>query len=189
MAICPSCGRASLDPILKSHKPYLIIKESITHNELDQKQIFTLSGVNRYNRIEHTTSYYFGKELGMVGLNLQTFNLATFYSHILPKSKKTKEDKAIVQKCLDWSIAEVIQVAKDMKIILMMGAEVVRAFLDYSISDVSGLVCKSDLLPNVPVIIPAPNPDKIMNQPIGEMRNALKVFAEQIKIYEEYQKV
>ena len=189
MAICPSCNRASLNPILKSHKPYLIIKESITQNEVDQEQIFTLSGTSKYNKPEHTTSYYLGKELGMCGLNLQAFNLATFYSHNMPKSRKTKEDKAIVQKCLDWSIAEVIRVAKDKKIILMMGAEVVRTFTGYGVSDVSGLVCKSDLLPNVPVIIPAFNPDKIMMMPLGEMRNSLKVFAEQIKIYEEYQKV
>lgn len=188
MAVCPSCGRASLDPILKS-RPYLIIKETITQNELEQGLIFTLLRENKYGRTEHTTSYYFGKELGMVGLNLQIFNLTTFYSHILPKNKRTKEEKEVLQKCLDWSISEVIRIAKDKKIILMMGAEVVKTFIGYSVSEVSGLVCTSDLLPNVPVIIPAPNPDKIMNQPIGEMRNALKVFAEQIKIYEEYQKV
>lgn len=189
MAICPSCNRGSLDPILKSSKPYLIIKETITQNEIDQEQIFTLSGLNKYKRTEHTTSYYLSKEMGMVGLNLQTFNLATFYSHTLPKSRKTKEDKEVLQKCLDWSIAEVIRVSKDKKIILMMGAEVVRTFTGYGVSEVSGLVCKSDLLLGVPVIIPAPNPDKLMAQPIGEMRNALKVFKEQIKIYEEYQKV
>lgn len=107
----------------------------------------------------------------------------------MPKSRKTKEDKEVAQKCLDWSISEVIRVAKDKKIILMMGAEVVRTFIRYGVSEVSGLICKSDLLPKVPTIIPAPNPDKIMNQPIGEMRNALKVFAQQIKIYEEYQKI
>lgn len=189
MGICVSCNRGSLDPIIKTKRPYLIVKESITQNEIDQEQIFTLSGTNKYNRTEHTTSYYLGKELGMVGLNLQTFNLATFYSHTMPKSKKTKEDKAIIQGCVDWSIAEIIKIAKDKKIILMMGAELVRTFTGYGVSDVSGLVCKSDLLPNVPAIIPAPNPDKIMNQPIGELRNALKVFSEQIKIYEQYEKV
>ena len=89
------------------------------------------------------------------------------------------------------SISEVIWLAEGKRIILMMGAEVVRTFTGYGVSDVSGLICKSDLLPvtNAPIIIPAPNPDNIMKQPIGELRNALNVFAEQIKIFEEYAKV
>ena len=70
-----------------------------------------------------------------------------------------------------------------------MGAEIVKTFTGYNCTDVYGLTVQSDLLPSVPVIVPAPNPDKIMNQPIGELRNVLKVFAEQIKIYNEYSKV
>jgi hypothetical protein len=69
-----------------------------------------------------------------------------------------------------------------------MGASTIKTFTGYNASEVYGLVCKSDLLPNVPVIIPAPNIDKLMSQPIGEMRNALKVLAEQVEIYKDYMK-
>lgn len=187
MALCPSCGKKSLDPVLKS-KPYLIVKESYTQVE-HQSIPFTLTGKNKYGKEENTNSYYVMKELGMVGINMQVLSLHAFWSHTPPKGGKTKDGKAQFQKCLEWSISEVIRLSEGKKIVFLMGAEVTRTFVGHSVSDVTGLVCKSDLLPNVPVIIPCPNPDNIMKQPIGEMRFAMKTFAEQIKIYEEYSKV
>ena len=188
MAICPSCGRGTLPPIIRS-KPIMIIKESLTNNEIEQDILFTLSGKNKYGHSENTTSYYLMKELGRVGLNLNSMSLSCFYIHTLPKAKRTKDDKAIIQKCVDFSISEVIKVAREMKIVMLMGAELVRTFTGYGVSDVAGLICKSQYLPLVPVIIPAPNPDKLMAMPIGELRNALGVFAEQVKIYEQYSRV
>lgn len=188
MALCPSCGKKSIDPIIKS-KPYLIIKESLTQNEYVQSLPFTLSGKNKYNRDENTTSYYLMKELGLVGVNMQVLSLGALWMHTPPKAGKTKEGKATFQKCLEWSISEVIRLAEGKATILMMGAEVVRTFIGHSVSEVQGLVCKSDLLSPKTVIIPAPNPDNIMKVPIGEMRNSLKMFAEQIKIYEEYSRI
>jgi len=188
MALCVNCGKKSLDPIIKS-KPYLIVKESVTTNEKEQGIPFTLAGANRYGHPENTASYYLMKELGMVGLNMQSLSLTALWMHEPPKSKRTKDDREFFQKCLDWSISEVIRAAEGKKVILLMGAEVTRTFIGHSVSDVSGLVCKSDLLPDVPTIIPAPNPDKIMASPIGELRNALAVFKEQIQIYEQYQNI
>lgn len=187
MALCPSCGKKSIEPIIKS-RPYLIVKESLTQNEYEQELPFTLSGNNKYGRPENTTSYYLMKELGLVGVNMQVMSLGALWMHTPPKSKG-KDAKEQFQKCLEWSISEVIRLAEGKATILMMGAEITRTFIGHSISDVQGLVCKSDLLPNVPVVVPAPNPDNIMKVPIGELRNALKVFAEQIKIHEEYSKV
>lgn len=187
MALCPSCGKKSLDPVLKS-KPYLIVKESYT--QVEQGSIpFTLTEMDMWGHTRNTTSYYVMKELGMVGINMQVLSLHAFWSHTPPKGGKTKDGKAQFQKCLEWSISEVIRLSEGKKIVFLMGAEVTRTFVGHSVSDVAGLVCKSDLLPNVPVIIPCPNPDNIMKQPIGEMRFAMKTFAEQIKIYEEYAKV
>ena len=188
MALCPSCGKKSIDPIIKS-KPYLIIKETFTQNEYEQELPFTLSGNNKYGRPENTNSYYLMKELGLVGVNMQIMSLSALWTHIPPKAGKSKDGKAQFQKCLEWSISEVIRVAEGKSTILMMGAEITRTFIGHSVSDVQGLVCKSDLLSPKTVIIPAPNPDNIMKVPIGELRNALKVFSEQIKIYEEYSKV
>lgn len=188
MALCPHCGKKTLDPILKS-KPYMIIKESFTENEMEQGNLFTLSGKNKYGNQENTTSYYLMKELGLTGLNLQIMSLSALWLHKPPTGKKTKEAREDFQKCLDYSISELIKAAKGKKVILLMGAELVRTFTGYGVSDVSGLVCKSELLPEANIVIPAPNPDKLMSQPIGELRYALKTFAEQIKIAEQYNKL
>lgn len=188
MGTCISCGRKTIEPIIRS-KPYMIIKESPTNNELESGQGFVLSGKNKYGHSENTTSYYLMKELGMAGVNMQTLSLVNFYNHVLPKNKRTKEEKETLTQCQDYCLSETIKVAKDMKIILLMGADVVRLFTGYGVNDVMGLVCKSQYLSNVPIIIPAPNSDKIMSMPIGEMRNALAEFSRQIKIYEQYQRI
>jgi hypothetical protein len=186
--ICPSCGKGCASPKL-SNKPYLIIKEQITQAELDADTVFVQKGKNKWGYEQNTTSYYLNKELGMVGLMLSQFNLTNLYMHQLPKSKRTKEDKAILQGCIDFSIAEVLKLAEGKKIILLMGAGVIKTFTEYNASEVYGLSVKSEYFPNVPVLIPAPNPDKIMSQPIGELRISLKSLADHIKTYEAYQKV
>ncbi len=183
--ICPSCGKGTVSPVLKS-SPYLIVKETVTKNEIDSGEAFTQFGRNKFGKDEHTASHYLAKELSMMGLRLSDFSLTNLYMHIPPKSGRTKEGKALTQGCMDWSMQELVKVAEDKKIILLMGAEAVKLITGYNSGDVYGLVCKSELLPNVPVIVPAPNSDKLMAQPIGEMRNALKVLAHQIKIYEQY---
>lgn len=182
---CSSCGKGVLLPVIKS-KPYMIIKEMVTGNEIETGHPFVQSGKNQYNHEENTASYYLAKEMGKVGLQFSAFSLTNLYMHVPPKSGRTKESKATAQGCTQFSIDELVKVAKDMKIIFMMGAETVKTFTGYNTSDVYGLTCKSDLLPNVPIIIPAPNSDKIMSQPIGELRNALKVLADEIKAYEQY---
>lgn len=188
MGICTSCQAGTLEPSFKS-SPFWIIKESVTNNEKEQGKIFTYSGKNKFGYSENTSSYFLGKEMGRVGLNLLSFNLSCLYLHDLPKNKRTKDGRELIQGCQDYSISELIKATQGAKIVLLMGAEIVRLFTGYGVSDVSGLVCKSPLLSNVPVIIPAPNPDKIMAQPIGELRNALAVLAEQIKVYNQYSKI
>lgn len=185
--ICPSCGKGVISPKL-SHKPYMIVKQDITQQEADTGSIFSLKGKNKWGYEHNTTAHYLNLELGRLGLQLSQFTLAALYMHHLPKSKKTKEDKAILQGCIDFSISEVVKLAQGKKIVLLMGSEVVKVFTGFSASEVYGLSVKSGLL-EVPMIIPAPNPEKILHQPIGEMRIALKSLADQIKIYEQYSKV
>lgn len=185
MPICSSCGKGTLSPILKS-KPYLIIKEMITQNEIDSDTVFVQHGKNRYGKEEHSSSYYLNKEMGRVGVQMGIFSMTNLYMHIPPKGGRTKEGKEMVQGCMDYSVSEVVRIAKDMKIIFLMGAGVIKLFTGYNASSVYGLICKSELLPNVPVIIPSPNSDKIMAQPVGELRNSLRILAEKIKSYEQY---
>lgn len=186
--ICASCGKGLVLPTIKS-KPYMIIKEIVTGNEIQAGKAFVQSGKNSYGHEENTASYYLSKEMGKVGLQFSIFSLANLYMHIPPKSGRSKESKELSQGCTRFSIDELVKVAGNMKIIFMMGAETIKTFTGYNASDVYGLTCTSELLPNVPIIIPSPNSDKIMSQPIGELRNALKVLADEIKIYEQYIKV
>ena len=116
MALCPYCNKKTLDPILKS-KPYMIIKESFTDNEMEQGNLFTPSGKNRNGYPENTTSYYLMKELGLVGLNLHIMSLSAMWLHNPPTGKKTKEAREEFQKCLDYSVSEVIRVARGKKVI------------------------------------------------------------------------
>lgn len=189
MAICPSCKKKVVSPIVKS-KPYLVIKDYLTNTELEQDFPFVLEGKNKYGKPEKTTSYYLQKELGMLGVNFQQLSFTALWSHQPPKAGRTKEGKERFQACLDFSIGEIVKVANDRKLILLlMGAELSNLFIGHSINDVSGLVAKSDLLPGVPVIIPSPDSNNLMKMPIGELRLALSTFAKQIKIYEEYSNV
>ena len=187
--ICPSCGKGTISPKV-SNKPYMIVKQELTQMEIDTGAIFVQKGKNKYGYEHNTTSYYLNKELGSFGLQLSQFNQTALYMHQLPKSKKTKEDKAILQGCIDFSISEVVKLAQGKKIILLMGSECVKVFTGYSASEVYGLnVVPSEYFHDVPMVIPAPNSDKMLNQPVGEMRIALKSLSEQIKIYEQYQRI
>lgn len=188
MNICPSCHKGVLTPKITS-SPFMLVKESITGNELDSGTVFVQKGKNKWSHEESTNSYYLNRELGLVGLQLTMFSLSCLFMHQLPKGGRTKEGKELVSGCVQFSISELVKVAQDKKIILLSGAELIKTFTGYNSSDVYGLVCKSELLPNVPVIIPAPNVDKIMQQPIGEMRNSLRVLSEQIKIYKQYSSI
>lgn len=187
--ICPSCGKGTVSPKL-SNKPYLIVKQELTQMEIDTGSIFVQKGKNKWGYEHNTTAYYLNRELGNFGLQLSQFNQTALYMHQLPKKGRTKEDKEILQGCIDFSISEVVKLAQGKKIILLMGSETVKVFTGYSASDVYGLnVSPSEYFPEAPVIIPAPNPDKLMNQPVGELRISLKSLSESIKAFEQYQRV
>lgn len=186
--ICSSCGQGTVSPRLTS-SPFMIVKESVTNNELESNEAFVQWGKDAYGNNENTNSYYLNRELGREGLQLPSFSLSCLFLHKLPKGGRTKEGKDLVRGCVDYSVAELIMIAQNKKIIFMMGAETIKTFTGYNASDVYGLICKSDLLPEVPVIIPCPNSDKMMKQPIGEFRNAIKVLAEQIKTYKQYSNI
>ena len=182
MNICKSCGVGILTPIL-NNSPFMVVKNSITDSELTENELFVQRTKNKWGYDEDTTSYYLNREFGYRGLSLRSFSLASFYQHKVPK----KGNKEVLAECERLALEHFIEIAKDKKIIFLMGAEAIRIVTGYGASSVYGLVCKSEYLPNVPVIIPAPNSDKLMSQPIGELRNSIRVLSEQIEIYRQYQ--
>lgn len=185
--VCRSCNVETLSPIVRK-SPFWIIKDSCTQNEVQLSTLFILSGKNKNGYSQNTTSYYLMKELGMVGLGLGSFSLSALWLHVPSKSKRTKEERSVLESCFNHSLSFNISLLKEhqAKVVLLAGPESTRAFTGFSVKDVGGLVCKSDLVPEVPVFIPCPDPDKIMSYPIGELRNSLKTLAHQIRIYKEY---
>lgn len=188
MSVCSSCGKGLSNPHLRV-SPVLVVKEQITQNEIQFDTVFLQSFVNKNGYDEKTSSFYLSKEFGMAGLQLPSFNLTNYYMHVLPKGGRKKEEREIPERCEEATLTEFLKVAKDKRIIFMMGASLIKKFTGHNASEVYGLPCKSELLPDAWVIIPAPNSDKLMNSPIGEMRLAIKSLAEQIKIYKEYKEI
>ena len=184
--ICTSCNQGLLSPKL-TRRPILIVKDTITGGEKEFDTVFSLTGISPYGKNENSTSYYLQKEFGMVGLNMQALSMTCLHLHQHSKRRKTKLERESLQACVDFGISQFIQFAQPMKLILSMGSEITKLLTGYNVSDTYGLICKSSLVPAI--IIPTPNPDKLMEQPIGELRHALKVFAEQVKILEEYLKI
>lgn len=187
MGICTACQHGTLEPIL-TNKPILIIKESASEADYENEQVFSFTGKNKYGKQENTASYYLQREFGNVGLQFTSYPMTALWLHRQMKTKN-REQREVLGRCLDHSMSEVIKVARNKKLVLMMGASLINMFTGYNATDVYGLKVKSDFLPDAAVIIPAPNPDKIMAQPIGEMRNALKVFAGEVRALESYMKM
>ena len=182
-AVCPSCGRGVLTP-RPSKRPILIVKDNVTQGEIEFSTIFGLTGISPFGNQENSASYYLQKEFGMAGLNMESFAMTCLHLHTPPKAKKTKADREIVQGCVDFGTKQLVEFIQPYKLILTLGSEVTKFLTGYNASTVYGLVCQSQFTPAV--VVPAPNSDKIMAQPIGELRNALKVFAEQVKILDQY---
>lgn len=64
------------------------------------------------------------------------------------------------------------------KLILMLGKECLEVFTGYAVGDVSGTIVKSKLLPKA-IVVAGPSLSTLGNSPLGELRLALELFAEQ----------
>ena len=95
--ICPSCGRGCISPKITS-KPIWIIKDQATQNEIDFDTVFSLTGISPYGSNENTTSYYLQKEMGLVNLNFAQFSKTCLHMHMLPKARKLKADREVIEK-------------------------------------------------------------------------------------------
>ena len=172
--ICSSCGKGCQSfPTRPSN--VLLVRDSLWEDEITYKAFW-----------EGKLGKYVFQEFGVAGLNLKSLATTALWTHIPPKSKKTKEERLRYKGCLDWSVAKIVELAKGKMVVCLMGVQVNKIFTKYNISDVYGLSLKSDLLPNVPVVLPMPDPKNLLNVPIGEMRLAIKRLKENLEAYEQY---
>lgn len=111
---------------------------------------------------------FFRQELAKAGLDYYQCRAITLWKH-----KQNKEDG-----CEMFMITNVIQEAKDKKLILLCGAEVVSTFLDYKVSDTSGLWMDCKYFSGK--VMPMFNPSQMLHGGVGEIRLAIKKFVMEV---------
>lgn len=110
------------------------------------------------------------QELGYFGVDLQSTRRCYLWIHTPNKNKS----------CFDYGLNLCIQNAKDKKIILLLGSEPVKLFTGEKVTDVNGLQVQSNYF-SAPIIMACIHPSSVFNSPVGELRFALKNFANKVK--------
>lgn len=110
-------------------------------------------------------------ELGRLGADMSQFRITNLWLH----KPNHNED------CLKYSVEQVIKEAKGKQAILLIGSDTVKYFCDKKVSQVNGLEVKSDYL-SAPLIMACIQPATVFHSMVGELRFALKRFAERIEM-------
>lgn len=111
-------------------------------------------------------------ELGVLGQDLRSFRRMNVWFH--PPNKNIQ--------CFEYGVQQVIKEARDKRVILLMGDEVVKYFVGKQISKVCGLQVKSDYL-SCPHIFCCISPAQVFHRGhgVGEVRLALQKFVAEVK--------
>lgn len=156
--MCPSCGNLGVSPSGKS-KDLLIITGAPSREDMLRGMLFSINpnfiGEGKVMR----------KELERVGVSLGDFRVASLWLH-----EPTKDEN-----CYQAGFNNVLDEAKGRKAILLVGSDVVEAFTDYKVSDVSGLQVDSSIL-SAPIIYAMVSPGLALHRAVGEIRFAIEKF-------------
>ncbi len=108
-------------------------------------------------------------EMGKVGLDLNSCRKTNYWLHAPNKNKQ----------CRKFMEQQLCKEAKGKKGILLMGAEPVNFFTarKYGVKEVTSLRIESEASFSAPVIMASVNPGEASRKGIGELRLALKRFA------------
>jgi uracil-DNA glycosylase len=106
-------------------------------------------------------------EMNRAGIQPSQCRMMTLWSH--SQSDECEDELHHVRALKDLTGA---------KLVLMLGKECLEVFTGYAIGDVSGTIVKSKLLPKA-IVVAGPSMSTLGNSPLGELRLALEVFAEQ----------
>lgn len=158
---CPVC-----DTLLIKQSGPIFSEILIVGNYPAPKEIERLKPKDRKN-LEPFIGWggkYFRQELAKAGLDYYQCRAITLWQH-----KQNKNDK-----CLEFMIEQVISEAKDKKLILLCGAEVVNTFLDYKVSDTCGLWMDCKYFSGK--VMPMFNPSQMLHGGVGEIRLAISKF-------------
>jgi len=110
-------------------------------------------------------------ELGILGFDIKKARRMNLWQH--PSNKNPN--------CQELGIKEVIKEAKGKDIILLLGDECAKIFLDKAVTKVAGLKMKSKWF-SADIVIPCPNPANVFTKGrgVGEIRLAFRKFVDAI---------
>ena len=112
------------------------------------------------------------QELGHLGIDVKQLRRMNLWKHPVNKNPA----------CFKLGTEEVLREAKDRKIILLLGSDVVKLFIGKSVMDLNGLIVESSLYFSCPVFC-CINPAIVYQRGkgIGEVRFALTKFAKYVQ--------
>lgn len=167
---CPICQYDTCVPAFGPKKsPILIIGEFPGEDEIKMGKPL----VGRTGGVLRT-------ELGRLGIDLNRMRKGNLWIHPPQKVKNVKAEIEQKDQCLKYSADLIIQEAKGRQVILLIGSDTVKFFCDQSVMSVSGLLVTSSYL-SAPMIMAMVQPATVFHGGIGEVRLALKKFAEVAK--------
>lgn len=162
-SVCPLCSHLLVEPCGPPNSTLLLLAEYPGFYELKTGMPWSGPGGDVLR-----------EELGRVGIQFERCRVTNLWGHA--PSKEPGEFEFHVERAL----AE----CRGRKAILMMGSDVSRAFLDESVSDVSGLIfTESPLITAGVNIVPCKNPAMLLHRGavVGDVRHAMSVFGEVVR--------
>lgn len=155
-ASCEICGNLLLSPYGTMTSNIVILSDAPGFEDVKNGQAYS----GQYGEALKT-------EMGKVGIQPSRCYMLTLWQHGASKECD-----------LEWHVQAVLPILLKAKLILMLGSESLTTFTNYTAMEVSGTIVKSKILKK-PTIVAGPNINALGKTPIGELRLALEVFAEQ----------
>ena len=157
---CPICGSTECVPAGGNSKSkILIIGEFPGKDEIKTGKPF--SGA---------TGTILKTELGRLGIDVSRLRIVNMWLHFPNKNEK----------CLQYSVQQVVKEAKGKQAILLIGSDTVKYFADAKVGQVTGLQVKSDYF-SAPIIFACIQPAVAFHNVVGEVRLSLQKFADKVE--------
>jgi len=156
--ICPICGNDNcVPPAGNKDSKVAIIAEFPGHEE-------TIKGRPMVGNMGDLLKI----ELGKLGIDLNRIRVGNLWYH----------EKNGNEECLQYGAQQIINDSIGREVILLLGSDTVKYFTGENVGDVSSLIVKSDYFSGT--VFASVNPAIAFHQNVGEVRLALKKFADYI---------
>lgn len=168
---CPVCDKVGVTVDGPSKSPVLIILSHPDWADVITGRPFSLDPLGSKHP-KTTSGAIMQAECMHVALDLPSYRVACLWIH---QEMKKKE-------CFEIGRDIVLAEAVDRKAIILVGAQAVKYFTDYNVSDVNGLPVTSGML-SAPIIYPLVNPSQVLlkGAGVGELRFGLSEIANRLK--------